>query len=291
MKIHRTVPLVQQRSLAAQRHLLPRLWLIITLSAVVTVSVGALWWERQLPKRLREALDRKAYAECIQISEQLAALRWLGDHRPNEQALCRQLRAEQLWRDDDYAAALSLQRQLVRSGKGDVKANRNKLTTWEDSVKDKAVALFQQGEFEPALMMLKPLLHQASGTADQLRASFQEIWNRNRLERERLDDLIDQQRWWEALDSLNRLDHPWWQAQAKAQREQVEATIAALGDAQEHHQHPADQTSGISAADLEQAVQTQLKHGVDPWNAFEAGCRSLGGLVIEDGPESFCRRP
>jgi hypothetical protein len=47
----------------------------------------------------------------------------------------------------------------------------------------------------------------------------------------------------------------------------------------------------ISGQQLEQAVQRQLRQGVEPWDAFQTGCKSLGGYVKEDGPESFCRRP
>ena len=47
----------------------------------------------------------------------------------------------------------------------------------------------------------------------------------------------------------------------------------------------------ISGQALEQAVQDQLRQGIEPWEAFLAGCISLGGQVKEDGPESFCQRP
>ena len=45
----------------------------------------------------------------------------------------------------------------------------------------------------------------------------------------------------------------------------------------------------IQGEPLNTAVQEKLKQGMEAWTAFESGCRSLGGQVVEDGPESFCR--
>jgi hypothetical protein len=47
----------------------------------------------------------------------------------------------------------------------------------------------------------------------------------------------------------------------------------------------------ISGQELNRAVQHQLGQAVEPWDAFQAGCQSLGGQVKEDGPESVCQRP
>ena len=275
--------------MAARRQLFPRFWLTATLGSLIAVSAAALWWEQKLPSYLTRALDRGDYEACIRAGEQLAALRWLGEGAPDEQALCRQRQAEQLWRKGDITSALALQQKLVMSERGDVKLNRDTLQSWEKQLQDKAVMVFRRGDLDGALSLLKPMQRRSDGKARQLSDSLREIWNRNQLERKRLDALVNQERWWEALDSLNRLDHPWWQAKAGEQRERIEAAIDVLGDAQEHHQHPASHRNGITGTELEQAVQDQLRNGVDPWDAFEAGCRSLGGLVVEDGPESFCK--
>ena len=110
------------------------------------------------------------------------------------------------------------------------------------------------------------------------------------MEQGRLVQLVEQERWWEALDSLNKLDHPWWQKQASTTRQQVENAIQALDEAQQHQQHPAVHADVISGDKLDAAVKEQLLQGQDPWTAFSVGCSHLGGRVEEDGPESFCRR-
>ena len=282
--------LLVQPVLAAPRHLLLRLWGLGTLSLVLAIAAGAYWWEQQLPKRLQSALNANDYEACIRTSEQLAALRWLGDGAPEEQALCRRKQAQQLWQQGDPIAALALQQQLVISGRGDSKANRAIFEGWQQDLKDQAVALFRQGELQQALDLLAPLKGHARSSISQLSATLQEIWNRNQLEQRRLVELVEQERWWEALDSLNKLDHPWWQQQARATRQRVEAAIQSLDEAQQHQQHPAVQADVISGDALDAAVQDQLRQGVDPWRAFSMGCSHLGGRVEEDGPESFCRR-
>ena len=119
IRIHRTVSRsVSKPPLAALRQLSPRFWLTATLGSLIAVSAAALWWEQQLPSRLTKALDRGDYEACIRAGEQLAALRWLGEGAPDEQALCRQRQAEQLWREGDTTGALALQQKLVMSERG-----------------------------------------------------------------------------------------------------------------------------------------------------------------------------
>ena len=49
-------------------------------------------------------------------------------------------------------------------------------------------------------------------------------------------------------------------------------------------------TDVIGGALLDGEVQRFLQEGVDPWEAFQSACTSLGGRIEEDGPESFCQR-
>ena len=276
--------------MAAPRQLLLRLWGVGTLGLVLAIATGAYLWEQQLPERLQSALDANDYEACIRTSEQLASLRWLGEGAPEEQALCRQKHAEELWDQGNPIAALTLQQQLVTSGHGDLGLHRKTLERWRQALMDQAIAVFREGDLQHALELLNPLKAPARSSISQLSATLMEIWNRNQLEERRLVQLVEQERWWEALDSLNKLDHPWWQEQASATRQQVESAIQALGEAQQHQQHPAVRADVISGDRLDAAVEDQLLQGLDPWSAFSMGCSHLGGRVEEDGPESFCRR-
>ena len=276
--------------MAPRRPLQLQLWVVGTLTLVLSLASGALWWERQLPGRLRQALDSEDWSRCLELTEQLGALRWLGEGAPEEQALCRQKHAEHLWDQGDSIAALTLQQQLVASGHGDLALHRKTLERWRQALMDQAIALFREGDLQQALALLDPLKGSARSSISQLSATLMEIWNRNQLEQRRLVQLVEQERWWEALDSLNKLDHPWWQQQASATRQEVESAIQALDEAQQHQQHPAVRADVISGDRLDAAVEDQLLQGLDPWTAFSMGCSDLGGRVEEDGPESFCRR-
>ena len=267
-----------------------RLWGVGTLGLVLAIATGAYWWEQQLPERLQSALNANDYEACISTSEQLASLRRLGEGAPEEQALCRQKHAEHLWNQGDSIAALTLQQQLVASGHGNLALHRKTLERWRQALMDQAIALFREGDLQQALELLDPLKGSARSSISQLSATLIEIWNRNQLEQRRLVRLVEQERWWEALDSLNKLDHPWWQQQASATRLEVESAIQALDEAQQHQLHPAVHADVISGERLDAAVKDQLLQGLDPWTAFSMGCSDLGGRVEEDGPESFCRR-
>ena len=269
--------------------MLLQLWVVGTLTLVLGVAAVALWWERQLPRQLRHAINSEDWSHCLEVTEQMAALRWLGESAPQEQAQCRRQRAAQFWNHGDQASALVLQRQLVQSRQADAK-DLEQLQVWRRLLRELAMQRFRAGELEAAIALLQPLDRAPSSSSNRFSESLRETWNRNRLEAERLDQLVQQERWWEALDSHNRLDHPWWQAQTQPQRRMVEQAIARIGDSQEHHQHGDARSDVISGSELNRAVQQQLDLGLEPWQAFEAGCRALGGQVEEDGPESFCRR-
>ena len=147
-----------------------------------------------------------------------------------------------------------------------------------------------EDKLDEAIALLKPLEAGTESGGSTLSDTLRETWNRNRLTYERLINLVDDQRWWEALDSLNRLDHPWWQKRSESQRRIVESAITKRGSQEEHQQHGSGGPDVIRGEELEREVQVELQAGIDPWDAFATACRRLGGEIVEDGPESFCRR-
>ena len=244
-----------------QRHLL-QLWVLATLSMVLAIAGGAFWWEKQLPAHLRTAIANQDYEGCIRASDQLAALQWLGQSAPAELALCRQRHAEELWTQGATHQALDLQYKLVVSKQGDLDKHRATLNQWQQAIQERAIRLFRQGHLEPSLALLKPLELQQREPIRDLRKTFQEIWNRNSVEHTRLGRLVQQERWWEALDSLNRLDHPWWQSKAEVLKKRIETSLAGFDSGTEHNQHAEEPSDVISGEELEQAVQRQLIQGI-----------------------------
>ncbi len=265
----------------------------MTLGGVALLCGLAYWWERQLPERLATAVREGDHTACLHYSEQLAALRWLGRHVPEEQATCRRRAALEDWQNKRYAKALQLQEQLVNAGIGSTEerqADLRRLRLWREELQSQALNLFKEGDLEAALLMLGPVESSLSSRGERLSDSLTETWNRNQLDHQRLAELVKQKRWWEALAVLNRLDHPWWQNKAKALRTTIETAIDSLKDSEEHHNHGALPAHTVPQADLDQAVQQRIAEGMEPWQAFLSGCEDVGGRVEEEGPESLCRR-
>jgi len=278
-------------ALALRHHRLPRFWLGLTLGLVAAAVGGVHWWEQQLPLKLQEAAGAGRLDACIRYADQLAALRWLGGSAPQEQGLCRRRKAAQLWDQGQWSAAMKLQLQLVNSGASQA-LDEQQLVQWQRQLESRALGLFQQGDLQAALVLLAAINadHRSDGAAlgDNLRDS----WTRNRMLRDRGQHLIKQQRWWEALDALNRIDHPWWKVQTKELRQQVQTGIAGLRrqEDKQHEGHGETNPSNVPLPELDALVSSKIAAGMDDGQAFERACKELGGKVVETGPESACRR-
>ena len=275
--------------MALRRHRLPRFWLGLTLGLVMSGVAATYVWERQLPGRLSGAIARGDLDACLGYSDQLAALRWLGGGTPREQARCRRLKARQLWQQQQWSRALALQLQLVNSTAA-VTADRLQLQRWEDELQQQALERFKQGDLNGALLLLEPIGENHKQGGNSLGDNLREIWNNNRYQLERARKLVQQQRWWEAIDALNRIDHPWFQQQSRALRRATESGIQALdADHRERDSH-GSLPHTVPAEQLDAQVQQRIASGMDEWAAFQSACKALGGKVIEAGPESACRR-
>lgn len=289
-RLHTTDPHPFERpALALRRHRLPRFWLALTLGSVLVVIGGVYWWERQLPERLSRAAAEGRLDECLRYGDQLAALSWLPGSSPQEQGRCRRDRALQLWQEGRWDGALRLQGQLVASAAA-FPADRQRLDTWRQELRGRALERFAGGDLEGARALLQPL--DAGGNRDgrMLAEEMGTIWERNRLQLERADGLIRQARWWEALDSLNRLDHPWWQARGAERRQQVNQGLARLRRQDQQRDSHGSLPHSVPPDQLDAAVQRRIAAGTDEWQAFEQACRELGGRIVEAGPESACQR-
>lgn len=272
-----------------RRHRLPRFWLAVTLGSLAVAVGGVYWWERQLPRRLAESIEAGRYGDCLRYSEQLAALRWLPGPSPQEEGRCRRARALQLWQAEQWSEALVMQRQLVASASGTT-ADRQRLEAWEGELRQKALRLFGGGDLEGALAALTPLQKAGGGDTRSLGQELREIWNRNRLQFDRAGRLVAEQRWWEALDTLNRIDHPWWQQRSQPLRQQVEQGLARLRNEEREHDVHGQLPHTVPPDRLDALVQKRIAAGMDEWQAFQEACRELGGKVVEAGPESACQR-
>ena len=250
---------------------------------------AAWWWERQLPGRLEAAGERGDLDACLRYGAQLQALRWLGGGAAQEQGQCRRRQAGQLWEQEQWGEALQLQLQLVNSEAARPE-DRQRLDAWQVALQDRAMARFEAGDLEGSLALLEPMGEHERPDRRALGNRLQEIWSRNQQQLERAQRLSQEKRWWEALEALNRIDHPWWKQQSEAVRREVQQGIGSLrGPDRQRDGHGALPHS-VPLEQLDRQVQERIAAGMDEWAAFEAACRSLGGKVVEAGPESGCQR-
>lgn len=274
--------------MALRQHRLPRLWLGLTLGLVAIGLGGTYWWERQLPARLEAAAERGDLDACLRYGEQLQALRWLGDRAPGAQGECRRRKAAQLWEQEQWAQALQLQLQLVNSEAGEVE-DRRLLDSWQNELKQQALELFQAGDLEASLARLEPMGEHRRPDRSALGDQLRQIWERNRLGLERARRLVNEQRWWEALDAVNRLDHPWWQQQGEPLRAQVQQGISGLSGQERERISHGESPHGVPVEQLDAEVTRLIAQGMDDWDAFTKACQGMGGRVVQMGPESACK--
>lgn len=275
-------------ALPLRQHRLPRLWLALTLGSVAATVAGVYWWERQLPLRIQAAANSGRLEDCLRYGEQLAALSWLPGGVPLEQGHCRRELAQRLWQRQRWSEALRLQRQLVRS-RSARSGDQQQLNQWRDSLHDQAVAQFRAGNLSAALRRLEPI-SEAGEEGGRLAEEFRQIWQRNRLLLERAERLSRQARWWEALDALNNINHPWWRRRAMAVQSEVIRGISSLKGAEREHDGHGAIPHTVNSAELDQRVQRHIAAGLEDGKAFLLACSELGGRVIEAGPDSACQR-
>lgn len=275
--------------MALRQHRLPRFWLGITLGLVATALGAAYWWEQQLPSRLEAASARGDLDACLRYSEQLQALRWLGGGAPSEQGRCRRRKAGQLWEGEQWGEALRLQLQLVNSEAGTAE-DRQRLDDWQQDLKTRALARFNAGDLEGSLALLEPMGEHRRPDRRALGNRLQEIWTRNQQLLGRAERLSAEKRWWEALEALNRIDHPWWKQQSEAVRATVQQGISTLRGPDRERDGHGSLPHTVPIDELDREVQRRIASGMDEWAAFQAACAALGGKVVEAGPESGCQR-
>ncbi|MEB3265358.1 MAG: hypothetical protein VKN13_01950 [Cyanobacteriota bacterium] len=275
--------------MALRRHRLPRFWLALTLGSVAAAVALVHWWERQLPLRLQQAAASGRLDDCIRYGEQLAALRWLPGSSPLDQSHCRRQRARQLWQMSSWSEALALQRQLLASpGAGAM--DRRQLQDWEDALRRAALERYRLGDLAAAQRLLQPIGQDRQGDGSRLGDELEQAWTRNQLHVEQGRQLVRQKRWWEALETLNRIDHPFWQERSATLRQQVAAAITAPKPGGRQHNSHGVLPHTVPAANLDVAVRQRIAAGQNEWEAYQAACRQLGGRVVDAGPDSACQR-
>ena len=272
--------------------LLRRLLQLMAVAATVVLVVKAVvhGWQHQLTQRLQRSVAEEDHAVCVRSGEQLTHLRPLRLAEAKQLAHCRRILASDYWVTGEYQKALNLLERLVDSTQM-VTADEVQLSDWVRQRKDQAIEHYRQGELSTAVALLLELSDRQEPQRDLLIESLQIRWNLNKQLHEQATRFRGEERWWDALDAINQLDHPWWRAHAKPlQEEIVTATQALTGQGLGRDGHNGRVRHNVSLPDLDRRVRLHRTRSGNDWQAYVQACHELGGEVVNYGPESVCRR-
>ncbi len=273
---------------ASLQHWLRPMAVAITVVLVLKAVVHG--WQHQLTQRLQRSVTDEDHTACVASGEQLAHLRPLERAEARQLAHCRRILASDYWVAGEHQKALDLLERLLASPQM-VAADQAQLSEWVRQRKDRAVEHYRQGELSTAVALLREFSDLQDPHRDTLIESLQVRWNLNRQLHEQAMELRAEERWWDALDAINQLDHPWWRAHAKPlQEEIVTATRALAGQSLGRDGHNGRVRHNVPLDDLDRRVRLHLTRSADPWHAYVQACDELGGVVMSYGPESVCRR-
>ncbi len=256
-------------------------------SLAFALGMSLLWaWKQNLTRQLRAASADQQLERCLQLERRLQPLEWVPSPPAADSGRCRREAAERLWGAGKHDLALRLQQELVRS-KAATSDDLERLQGWRAEVQRAALKAFDAGDLERALALLR-----LSDTSDgdpgvaAMTSQLRQIWEKNRADLARAKAMAARRKWWEALSALNDIHHPFWREQALSLRGQVEKNLSKVEKARVDTHGPLPYA--IPREKLDALVRRRVAAGVPEWQAFGEACRSLGGRVVDGGPEASC---
>ena len=272
--------------------LLRRLFQLMAAATTVVLVFKAVvyGWQHQLTHRLQRSVTDEDHAMCVVSGEQLVRLRPLELAEASQLAHCRRVLASDYWVAGEHQKALDLLERLVDSPQM-VTADQLQLSQWVRERRDQAVEHYRRGELSTAVALLQDLSDGQEPQRDTLIESLQIRWSLNQQLHEQAERLRDEERWWEAFDAINQLDHPWWRAHAKPLQDEIRtATQALSGQGVDRDGHKGRTSHNVPLDELDRRVRLHLTRNMGHWHAYVQACYELGGRIVDYGPESVCRR-
>ena len=274
--------------------LLRRLLQLVAAAATAVLVLKAVihgWQHQVAQQRFQRSVKEEDHGACVAAGEQLTRLRPLELAEARQLAHCRRLLATDYWATGEHQRALDLLERLIGSPQM-AAADQLQLSQWVGQRKDLAIEHYRQGDLSTAVALLRQLSDLQEPQRDSLIESLEIRWTLNRQLHEQAGQLRAEERWWEALDAINRLDHPWWRAQTEPlQAEVVAATQALTGQGVAgRDSHNGRVRHNVPLSELDRRIRLHLTRRADDWQAYVQACHELGGVVVDYGPESACRR-
>ena len=262
-------------------------------AAIIILVLRALihgWQHHWTQQRFQRAVTDEDHTACVASGEQLVRLRPLEPAEATRLAHCRRILATDHWVRGEHQKALDRLESLVQSPQG-TRTDQAQFSQWVRQHKDRAIEQYRQGELSTAVALLRQLSDRQDPYRDTLIESLEIRWNLNQALYEQARGLRAEERWWAAFDAINKLDHPWWRDHAQPlQEEVVAATQALTGQGVGRDGHDGRVRHNVPLSELDRRIRLHLTRSADHWNAYVQACHELGGVVVDYGPESVCRR-
>lgn len=268
-----------------------RRWLGCSCCVVLLlVGAGLFSWRGMMVQRLRRAAGAGDFGRCVEAGGYLSYFVYRADAEARLLTRCRRQLAREHWLKGNHQDALDLQEQVVRSPQA-VARDHRLLSTWVGQRRQEARDHDRNGDPDSAVAVLQQLSIAQDPLRDDLISHLQMRWNHNRDLYAKAVALSEEERWWEGLNAVNWLDHPWWRARSQPLRNTIIAATQEAAAPDDHHDdHHGGLSHTVPVDELDALVRHHLTRGLDGWNAYVKACQELEGVVIQRGPESACRR-
>ncbi|WP_338442428.1 hypothetical protein VZG28_05575 [Synechococcus elongatus IITB4] len=264
---------------------------------IVAIAVPASWWgwqnwqQRRILSQAQQALATGDVVTCL---DQLAKLS-TTQQPPALLNDCRWQRSQQLAAQGNFPEALQLA-LLIPASDRQAAAAQAAARRWGEQVRAQAEQQFLAGNWPAAQKLLNALPAQTplDPAPSVLLSRWQQQWQQDSQAITQARVALEQARWWDVDRALAKLsDHPYWQPQAQALRQQAQQSIQQLAQQRPNATTVAEDGTvidSVAEAALEPRYRQYLAQGLSDYEAWQRACQDLGGQVIDRGPEAFCSR-
>lgn len=264
---------------------------------IVAIAVPMGWWvwqDWQQRRNLSEAQQFLSAGDFEACLDQLTPFETVQQAQAVLQE-CRWQRSQQLAAQGNYPEALRLALQIPPSERQGTAAQAA-ARRWSEQARTQAEQQFLAGNWPAAQQLLKALPANAplEPSPSVLLSQWQQQWQQDSQAIAKAQESLSQARWWDVDRALLTLsDHPYWQPQAQALRQQAQQSIQKLAQQRPNAAAVAEDGTVIDTVaetELEPRYRQYLAQGLSDYEAWQRACQDLGGQVIDRGPDAFCSR-
>lgn len=284
------------------------LWTIATGSLILIIlSFGSRMYQqrqyRQAEKQTFEKLQTLAsqadYDPCIETVSSISVESKFYRDAQDILHQCILGSGKQLAETGKIRSALTLWLSLPEDAKNKTEAE-TLIETLSTDLINQSQAKIEEGDLDEAILILAqiPLEAPATATAQNLRESWRNEWEKNEAAVKQAETEISKGEWLAAQTSLQKVTlNPYWQTQIAPLKKQAEAGIDQVlryekeQTEQEQQRQQAETESNIFNDRLESLAETYVSEGMEGLEAWRLACETVGGTIVDEGPSDLCTPP